>query len=197
MSTSAQTPGQLRQPVAPDGEPGALADDDSVANSDDAISIAVIPADGQAPESISEPGDEKSEGISKLLARLNQRPGTVPSRAESPAGNGGPESIENVERLGGTGQRLPVPAAAIPGGNDAAGLSPPGTVSLARSFRYRVLVDMTDADDLRVLVPDAFRTQVGNGVFMQAGAYVDENEAQERLDWLQANGIGGRVNVRE
>ena len=183
-------------PVAP--APGALAGDDAAAVDGDAISIAVIPADGQVPESTPDPGDEKSEGISKLLARLNQHPSTVPSRVESAAGtDDGPERVENVESLEGTGQRLPVPSAAIPGGDNAAGLSPPGTVSLARSFRYRVLVDMTDADDLRVLVPDAFRTQVGNGVFMQAGAYVDENEAQERLDWLQANGIGGRVNVRE
>ncbi|MEM1240797.1 MAG: DUF1565 domain-containing protein [Cyanobacteria bacterium P01_H01_bin.26] len=195
-----QRPAQ-RQPVAPD--PGALADGDSAVVDGDAISIAVIPAGGQAPESTRDPGDEKSEGISKLLARLNQRPSTVPSRVESPAGTGSDseniesETIENVERLGGTGQRLPVPSAAIPGGNDAASLSPPGTVSLANSFRYRVLVNMADADDLWRLVPDAFRTQVGNEMFMQAGAYVDENEAQERLDWLQANGIDGRVNIRE
>ena len=75
-------------------------------------------------------------------------------------------------------------------------LTPPGTVSLARTFRYRVLVDMADAEALQNLVPDAFRTQVDNRMFMQAGAYIDEAEAQERLDWLREQGIDGQINLR-
>ena len=56
---------------------------------------------------------------------------------------------------------------------------------------------MADSDELQTLVPDAFRTRVGSDMFMQAGAYVDEVDAQERLGWLRENGIDGRVDLRE
>ncbi|NEQ55220.1 MAG: hypothetical protein F6K11_34715, partial [Leptolyngbya sp. SIO3F4] len=94
-------------------------------------------------------------------------------------------------------QRLPVPSVAIPSSSGSARLTPPGTVSITRAFRYQVLVDIASAEDLQVLVPDAFRTRVGSHMFMQAGAYVDEVDAQERLEWLRENGIDGQVNLRE
>lgn len=175
-----------------------------------AVAIAVIPASG--PESDTDVARDthlldvgvnngadhgtSQEGISKLLTRLRRS-----SAPESVAVGGGSPAVpvaavpDNSAR--GSVARLPVPSATIPSSHGAGNLTPPGTASVARVFRYQVLVDMDEAEDLQVLVPDAFRTQVGRRTFMQAGAYVDEAEAQERLDWLWENGIEARVNLRE
>ncbi|MEM9804722.1 MAG: DUF1565 domain-containing protein [Cyanobacteria bacterium P01_D01_bin.56] len=156
---------------------------------EDAIPIAVIPVDGH--EIASEPvgNNERKAGISQLLARLNNR------QSESITENNTDRhsAINSIEI---PSQRLPVPAIAIPSARGSNQLPPPGTTSLARTFRYRVLVNMGDAEELETLVPDAFRTQVGNRTFMQAGAYVDEADAQERLEWLEDNGIDARINIR-
>ena len=168
----------------------ALPTPESTEASTDAVSIVVIPAD--EPQEAASMSETRREGVSKLLARLNQpssaEPATIPvSAAVSTSVVSAPVS----------GQRLPVPSATIPGSDSSARLTPPGSLSLARTFRYRVLVDMTDADDLQVLVPDAFRTQIDNRMVMQAGAYVDEAEAQARVEWLQDHGIEARMNLRE
>ncbi|MBT9316131.1 DUF1565 domain-containing protein [Leptothoe spongobia] len=157
-----------------------------------AISIAVISATESETMLDEQVGDARRDGIANLLARLNQHPASDPVEVPVAATLEAPERADIA-----SGQRLPVPSAAIPSNSGAGHLTPPGTVSLARAFRYQVLVDMADADDLQVLVPDAFRTRVGSRMFMQAGAYVDEVDAQERLDWLRENGIEGRVNLRE
>ncbi|MEM7063097.1 MAG: DUF1565 domain-containing protein [Cyanobacteria bacterium P01_B01_bin.77] len=140
------------------------------------------------------------EGVSKLLARLQQPVAAVATSAGTNTTNTAPPAnniTPPADVMAVSGQRLPVPSAAIPSGGGSGNLTPPGTVALASTFRYRVLVDMADADDLQNLVPDAFRTQVGGRMFMQAGAYVNETEAQERLTWLQENGIESRVDLRE
>ncbi|MEA5463116.1 DUF1565 domain-containing protein [Leptothoe sp. PORK10 BA2] len=198
-------------PLAPaDLAPVDLASDDAIEadlapadlTSDDAIEIAVIPLSGPdvGPEDMGshdESSEARQRNVSKLLARLQQRPAAAAPIASPETID--PETIdqETDHAPVASGQRLPVPSAAIPSSGGTANLPPPGAVSLARSFRYRVLVDMADADELQRLVPDAFRTQVGRDVFMQAGAYVDEVEAQERLAWLRENGIEGSVNLRE
>ena len=90
-----------------------------------------------------------------------------------------------------------MPGAAIPSSGGApTGLRPPGMELLAQALPYLVLVEMSAASSLRQLVPDAFRTQVNQRTYMQAGAYADEATAQERLDWLRANGIEGRISRR-
>ncbi|MEO0737435.1 MAG: DUF1565 domain-containing protein, partial [Cyanobacteria bacterium J06649_12] len=158
---------------------------------EDAVAIAVIPA--AEPTVVPDtPTDEDKGGISKLLARLNQS-SAAPIASPQPLDNR--PAVDNA--VVASGQRLPVPSATIPSSGGSANLSPPGTLSLARSFRYRVLVNMADSDELQTLVPDAFRTRVGSDMFMQAGAYVDEVDAQERLGWLRENGIDGRVDLRE
>ncbi|MEM6254455.1 MAG: DUF1565 domain-containing protein [Cyanobacteria bacterium P01_D01_bin.156] len=150
---------------------------------DEAIPIAVIPA--TSDEYDANISNERTTGISKLLARLSN---------PSPAANSNPPSDDNHHL---PSQRLPVPTAAIPSRHTSGQLLPPGTRSLAQTFRYRVLVNLNEADNLEALVPDAFRTRVGRRTYMQAGAYVDEAEAQERLEWLEANGIEARINIRD
>ena len=166
---------------------------------DDAIPIAVVPVTTPEITPNNAPLQERRDGISQLLARLNRSPD---SESSSPAETveATPEVVASpvvpAPSIIDTGERLPVPSAAIPNGQGSMSLTPPGTVSLARTFRYRVLVDMADAEALQNLVPDAFRTQVDNRMFMQAGAYIDEAEAQERLDWLREQGIDGQINLR-
>lgn len=178
---------QATLPV-PNQEEGSLSD---APLTEDAIAIAVIPANRSEPGTGDQGSSLRREGISKLLSRLNQSsaPPAVPVSVPASVS----ESTDDA-----SGQRLPVPSAAIPSSGGEGNLTPPsGTVSVARVFRYQVLVDIADAGDLQVLVPDAFRTKVGHRMFMQAGAYVDEDEAQERLEWLRENGIEARVNLRE
>ncbi|MEO0458342.1 MAG: DUF1565 domain-containing protein [Cyanobacteria bacterium P01_A01_bin.114] len=105
-----------------------------------------------------------------------------------------------------TDGRLLVPGAHIPIGsggdaNTAALLPPVGATSnsppppplsraAALGLRYRVYVEGQDQltqSRLRAVVPDAFRAQFEGQPVMQAGAYADEAEAEERLELLLDN----------
>ncbi|MEM8611342.1 MAG: DUF1565 domain-containing protein [Cyanobacteria bacterium P01_H01_bin.105] len=162
--------------------------------SDGAIAIAVIPSNTSESMPNELPNHEQDEGISKLLARLNRTPTPVSSTREN--NEVAIPDVPVAANITAAGQRLPVPSAAIPSSSGSTRLTPPGTIALAETFRYRVLVNTADADALQNLVPDAFRTQVGRQTFMQAGAYVNEADAQARLEWLQQNGINGQVDLR-
>lgn len=167
----------------------------SIEESEEGVPIAVIPVEETEPSLDQEVQTRESgrEGVSKLLARLQQPAAAVSPTAAPPADHVTPPA----DLVAVSSQRLPVPSATIPSGGGSGNLTPPGTVSLVRTFRYRVLVDMADADDLHSLVPDAFRTRVGGRMFMQAGAYADEAEAQERLTWLRENGVESKIDLRE
>ncbi len=192
-------PYRQRLAVSP-AAPAPVTADHTVENSagDDSIPIAVVPATTPEITANNPPNQERREGIEKLLARLNRSPVPASSPPVEEAVDNANVAIPAVPTINttNTGERLPVPSAAIPSGPEAISLTPPGTVVLTETFRYRVLVDMADAEALRSLVPDAFRTQVGGRMFMQAGAYVDEADAQERLEWLLENGVNGQVNLR-
>ncbi|MEM9904956.1 MAG: DUF1565 domain-containing protein [Cyanobacteria bacterium P01_D01_bin.44] len=101
------------------------------------------------------------------------------------------------------GSRLLVPGPNIPIGsggdsNAAFALSavgaashspppPPLSRATALGLHYRVYVAGQDAETqarLREVVPDAFRSQFEGQPVMQAGAYPDEEEAEERLELL-------------
>ncbi|MGD1950328.1 MAG: DUF1565 domain-containing protein [Leptolyngbyaceae cyanobacterium] len=168
---------------------------DEERSTDEFIPIDVIPAN--QPE-IDPSNSSRREGVAKLLARLNRSSDAAASPTAATADNAETTPIPEipVAAVSSSDERLPVPSVAIPSGGASRNLTPPGTVALATSFRYRVLVDMADADELQDLVPDAFRTEVDNRMFMQAGAYVDETEAKEQLEWLEENGIDGRISVR-
>ena len=164
-------------------------------NSDEAIAIAVIPA--ESSEVIQNETPEQRDGISKLLARLRRSPETAIPTAENHSVTTPNTSVVPDRAVANTaGQRLPVPSAVIPSSRSSNRLTPPGTIAVAETFRYRVLVDMADVDALHPLVPDAFRTQLGSQTFMQAGAYVNQAEAQTQLEWLEEQGIDAQLNVR-
>lgn len=103
---------------------------------------------------------------------------------------------------------VPVPNRSIPTNNsDSSGYvqlnrvntqPPPAPISLAQSLglRYKVVVNATSnrqKDNLRAIVPDAFHTWVGDRRLMQAGAFVDEIEAQELQTKLQNAGFNSQV----
>ncbi len=189
-ATTYQTPLSAPESAVPNAANEA---DITQTTADGGIPIAVIPASEPEITQNDSLSHGRQEGISKLLARLNSNLEPVASSSEETVAMSTPNAPTVASPAS---QRLPVPTAAIPSSGGAMHLTPPGTVALTQTFRYRVLVEMADAEDLEGLVPDAFRTRVGRRTFMQAGAYIDEAEAQERLEWLRENGIDGRVNLR-
>ena len=107
--------------------------------------------------------------------------------------------------------RLQVPSSDIPIGSAsglptisvsraAAGFSegPPAPPSRANTLGlyYRVIVaaeDEATQDQVRSLVPDAFRTQFDGQIVMQVGAYEDQAAADEQANRLIRNGLAAEV----
>jgi len=68
--------------------------------------------------------------------------------------------------------------------------------ALALGFRYRVVVDTRSQGDqkkMQSLVPDAFRTFSNGREVMQAGAFREQEKAEELLQILRANGLNARI----
>ena len=97
---------------------------------------------------------------------------------------------------------LPVPASNIPVGN----VGDMSSVSVWRksgkqtqaaaprpldssSLRYRVIVEMADAEALRSIVPGAFTATTNGRQVMQAGAFGDQGKASQLLQRLTSQGI--------
>lgn len=108
--------------------------------------------------------------------------------------------------------RLAVPSSSIPiGDGESAFFSPPGAVSSsglpaptsrAQSLGlfYRVFVEASDSlmqDEVRSVVPDAFRTFFEGQTVMQVGAFPTEDEAQDRKRMLEDNDLSARVEYIE
>ncbi len=123
------------------------------------------------------------------------RPGRSPSRPESrPA----PPSNNN---------RLAVPNSSIPIGGGSGTIfspprggvgSPPAPPSRAQALGlyYRVFVNASDPfmqDEVRSVVPDAFRTQFEGRTVMQVGAFPTEDEAEDRQRLLEDYDLDARV----
>ena len=124
----------------------------------------------------------------------------------SPPPQGSASSSPSQPALSLPGGILPVPSAPIPVGSGSGGL-PSVTISRAASsegpppppsragilgLRYRVIVEArTEAEQnqVRSLIPDAFRTQYQGQVLMQAGAYRDRTEADNMIELLTRNGF--------
>ncbi|MGB7416358.1 MAG: DUF3747 domain-containing protein [Thermosynechococcaceae cyanobacterium] len=66
------------------------------------------------------------------------------------------------------------------------------------SHRYRVVVTASGAqqNELRTLVPDAFRSNYRGQSVLQVGAYRSQQEADEMLNFLSQNGISGVLDER-
>ena len=105
--------------------------------------------------------------------------------------------------------RLAVPSSNIPIGSGSSSTifsppsgggvgSPPAPPSRAQSLGlyYRVFVEASDPfvqDDVKEVVPDAFRTRYEGRTMMQVGAFPTEEEAEERKRLLERSNFEARV----
>lgn len=103
--------------------------------------------------------------------------------------------------------RLAVPNSSIPLGSGGAtifspprggaGASPaPPSRAQALGLYYRVLVEISDPyvqDDVKRVVPDAFRANFEGRMMMQVGAFLTEEEAEVRKRLLEDNFFDARV----
>lgn len=104
--------------------------------------------------------------------------------------------------------RLAVPNSSIPVGDGSSSIifsppiggagAPPAPPSRAQALGlyYRVFVETSDPyvqDDVRSIVPDAFRTNFEGRTMMQVGAFPTEDEAEARKRLLEDNNFDVRV----
>ncbi|MEO0769430.1 MAG: DUF1565 domain-containing protein [Cyanobacteria bacterium J06649_4] len=104
--------------------------------------------------------------------------------------------------------RLAVPNTSIPLGSGSSATifspptggsgAPPAPPSRAQALGlyYRVFVEASDPfeqDEVREVVPDAFRTRFEGRTVMQVGAFPTEREAEERRELLEDNNFDVRV----
>jgi parallel beta-helix repeat protein len=126
-----------------------------------------------------------------------------------------PQTLSPVNRA----NLLPVPDANVPIGNigslptisvsrspwlnSRGGGNPPAASSnlaAALGLRYRVLVEAPSErvqNQVRSLIPGAFRTSVNGRVMMQAGAYNSRENADETIQLLNSNGFQATVQQIE
>lgn len=72
--------------------------------------------------------------------------------------------------------------------------------AVALGLRYRVLVEGASErvqEEVRALIPGAFRTTVGGRTVMQAGAFGDRTNAQDVVDLLSENGLRAVIQQLE
>ena len=104
--------------------------------------------------------------------------------------------------------RLAVPSSNIPVGSGGSSTifsppsggvgSPPAPPSRAQSLGlyYRVFVEASDPfvqDDVKEVVPDAFRTRFEGRTMMQVGAFPTEEEAEDRKKLLERSNFDARI----
>jgi parallel beta-helix repeat protein len=99
--------------------------------------------------------------------------------------------------------RLAVPNSAIPlgSGDSVTSFLPPGSSASASRAQalglyYRVFVEASDPyeqDEIRSVIPDAFRTSFDGRTVMQVGAFPTEEEAEDRKELLEDNDFDVRV----
>ncbi|MGB3296281.1 MAG: DUF1565 domain-containing protein [Phormidesmis sp.] len=147
-----------------------------------------------APRAVTEENPD-----SPALNRRSQ-PGRSPQPATPP-----PPSSSNMPV---NNNRLAVPNSSIPlGGGGASTIfsapssgagAPPAPPSRAQALGlyYRVFVETSDPyvqDEVRSIVPDAFRTSFEGRTMMQVGAFPTEEEADDRRRLLEDNDFDVRV----
>ncbi len=186
----------------PDGAPGAAlqalqsglstanSQGNSQANSQDAPQL--IARDIPGPRILTDDQDPNNSVPSNL-------PAARPSAPSQPPINSVPVNVN----------RLAVPSASIPLGNgesNTAFLAPSNSIggggqfylsrAQALGLHYRVFVEASDPsmqDEVRAVVPDAFRTNFEGRMMMQVGAFPTEDEAQARKQLLEDNNFNVRV----
>lgn len=166
--------------VLPAGAPGA-----ALQSLQSGVALAPRAVTGENPDS---PRD-----ILRNRRRRREEPRPAPAaRPASPVNN----------------NRLAVPNTSIPLGSGASATifsppnggagSPPAPPSRAQALGlyYRVFVptgNPFEQDEVRRVIPDAFRTRFDGQTVMQVGAFPTEREAEERREILEDNGFDVRV----
>ncbi|MEM9089944.1 MAG: DUF1565 domain-containing protein [Cyanobacteria bacterium P01_F01_bin.53] len=140
----------------------------------------------------------------RLIRRRRRRP--AEEQTEVTPSNASNESSVNSAPV--NNNRLAVPSSAIPIGSGGSTTifsaprsgvgAPPAPPSRAQAMGlyYRVFVEASDPflqDEVRSVVPDAFRTNFEGRTVMQVGAFPTEEEAEDRRRLLERNDLN---NVR-
>ncbi len=143
-----------------------------------------------APRAVTE--DNPDSAVIRPRNSRNQRAPEPEERSAPPVNN----------------NRLAVPSSSIPiGDGESAFFAPPNTVSSrglpaptsraqSLGLYYRVFVEASSSsaqDDVRSVVPDAFRTSFEGETVMQVGAFPTEEEAEDRKQMLEDNDLNARV----
>ena len=144
------------------------------------------------PRAVTEDNPEESGSL--IRNRRRRREEAEPEPAARPA-----PPVNN--------NRLAVPNTAIPIGSGSSTVfsppsggagAPPAPPSRAQSLGlyYRVFVEANDPfvqDEVREVIPDAFRIRFEGRTVMQVGAFPTEEEAEERQDILEDNDFNARI----
>ena len=104
------------------------------------------------------------------------------------------------------GNLLPVPGSNIPLGNvgelsavpvwrQSGRKSAPVAQPRPTTVKFRVIVELGEADKLRAVMPGAFTTFSGGRQVMQAGAFGDQDKANQLLQRLNSQGINAIVEA--
>ena len=161
------------------------------------IDITVVPAESAPARPVSRPA---SRPVSRPISSpVSARPSPRPAAAPPPRSI--PESDDPGDRLSVPGANIPIGSSGVanqfsPPSNTPGNPPAPPSRAAALGLTYRVFVEprsARDAERIRELVPDAFRTQLDGQPMMQVGAYADEATAQERRQLLLDNGWDARV----
>lgn len=134
---------------------------------------------------------------SRSLAKISVQPSNVTPNfdSSSPIASDGKLQVPSRNIPLGRGGYVPAEL----GGNsgaDSGENAPSVDRALALGFRYRVVVDTRSQGDrakIQSLVPDAFRTFSNGREVMQAGAFREQEKADELLQILMANGLNARI----
>lgn len=166
------------------------------------IDIAVVPAETAPARPLSRPAVSRpaSRPVSRPISSpVSARPSPRPAAVSPPRSI--PESDDPGDRLSVPGANIPIGSSGVanqfsPPSNTPGNPPAPPSRAAALGLTYRVFVEprsARDAERIRELVPDAFRTQLDGQPMMQVGAYADEATAQERRQLLLDNGWDARV----
>ena len=174
-------------------EPGAPGSALSALRAGIASTVALVPraVSGENPDS------------PLIRRRRNTRDEPEPARNISPADEAPLQPVLPPIN----NNRLAVPSSSIPLGSGSsaafsapragAGAAPaPTSRAQALGLYYRVFVEASDPfmqDEVRTVVPDAFRTQFEGRTMMQVGAFPTEDEANDRRRLLEDNNLDARV----
>jgi hypothetical protein len=178
-----------------------------------------LSAERSADRDLSSEADEGSASDLELASRAvtDGNPDSPVSRprnrrperdGEAFQGNRNPEPEERSAPPA-NNNRLAVPSSSIPIGDSSGSIffAPPGNVSSrglpaptsraqSLGLYYRVFVEASNTsvqDEVRSVVPDAFRTSFEGETVMQVGAFPTEDEAEDRKQLLEDHDLDARV----